>query len=368
MKRILALDGGGIRGVFTLQILARIEELLREEHGRRDLVLADVVDMFAGTSTGAIIAAFLSWGLPVCEIERLYVARGPQMFSRVAWHRRLNSKYRAETIADFFREFFYEEAEGVRTAALLESRRLRGTLLVVMRNASTGSPWPVSNNPGARFNDAALPDCNLKIPLWQLLRASTAAPTYFPPEQIRLGAQQHVFVDGGVTPFNNPSLIAVLMATLPQYRMSWPSGRESLHVTSVGTGSVRHKLPRKVIEKINIVDQVRFTIPALIGSVSAQQDMLCRVLGDCVYGDELDLEVGSLHAPTLLPPQEQKFTYARYDLRLDAAKSMRGRRALSGAETELDNVKLIPLLQKIGRQYAAEHVRLDHLHGRASRM
>jgi patatin-like phospholipase/acyl hydrolase len=62
MKRILALDGGGIRGMFSLQILARIEELFRQDRNEPNLVLADVFDFIAGTSTGAIIATFLALG------------------------------------------------------------------------------------------------------------------------------------------------------------------------------------------------------------------------------------------------------------------------------------------------------------------
>ena len=365
MKRILSLDGGGIRGVFTLQVLARVEELFREESGRRDLVLADVFDMFAGTSTGAIIATFLSWGTPVREIERLYVAHGPQMFSKVPWYRRIKSKYRAEAIAGFFRDYLCEDSDGQRRPALLGSSRLRGTLLVVMRNATTGSAWPISNNPAAVYNDPTLPHCNLLIPLWQLLRGSTAAPTFFPPEQIQVGGRRHVFVDGGITPFNNPALLAVLTATLPPYRMCWSAGRDRIHVISVGTGSVRAKLARKIVSKVNILDQICFTIPALLGSVSVEQDLLCRVLGDCIHGAQLDSEVGALDSATLLTPREQKFTYARYDTALDVPQPGISR-ALSGAETELDNLALIPLLQKLGAEYAARHVQPEHLHPRGA--
>ena len=76
--------------------------------------------------------------------------------------------------------------------------------MMVMRNATTDSPWPLSNNPKAKYNDAARADCNLKLPLWQLVRASTAAPTYFPPEVVRVG-RDFIFVDGAVTMYNNPA-------------------------------------------------------------------------------------------------------------------------------------------------------------------
>src|SRR5580704_9873175 len=142
MKRILALDGGGVRGIFALQVLARIEQLFREEHSKPDLVLEDVFDMFAGTSTGAIIAACLAWRMPVAAIERLYLEHGKEMFAKQRWYHRWKTKYRAETIADTFKGIFYEDTPG-REPAVLGSARLRKMLLVVMRNASTGSPWPV---------------------------------------------------------------------------------------------------------------------------------------------------------------------------------------------------------------------------------
>src|ERR1700689_3546724 len=88
MKRILAIDGGGIRGIFALQILLRIEELFRREQNRPELVLADVFDMFAGTSTGAIIATLLSWGKSAAEIEKLYVNYSAAMFCREKWFHR----------------------------------------------------------------------------------------------------------------------------------------------------------------------------------------------------------------------------------------------------------------------------------------
>ena len=363
MKRILALDGGGIRGVFSLQVLARIEGLLREHHGRPGLVLADVFHLIAGTSTGAIIAALLSWGLTVAEAEALYIRHGPQIFARAPWLMRWKTKYRAEAMARFFRETFHDQDTGA--PALLGSRRLRTMLLVVMRNASTGSPWPVTNNPAAVFNDRSLPDCNLDIPLWQLLRGSTAAPTFFPPEEIVLSNRRHLFVDGGITPFNNPALLAALVATLPCYRVGWPAGRERLHLVSVGTGSLRSRLPeRKLARQVNVFDQISFLIPALIGSSMVTQDALCRVLGDCVHGAPIDAELGALDCPSLLGAAEQKFTYARYDLALDA-QTPTGKR-LSRADTQLDNLRAIPVLQELGRGYAREHVRVEHLFPRAA--
>ena len=77
-KRILALDGGGLRGVLTLGMLREIETLLRARHGDDpDFRLCDYFDLIAGTSTGAIIAAALSLGMSVDEVHGHYMQAGP---------------------------------------------------------------------------------------------------------------------------------------------------------------------------------------------------------------------------------------------------------------------------------------------------
>jgi len=197
-KKLLAIDGGGIRGVLALEVLQKIEDLLKTKSGRSDFRLADYFDYIAGTSTGGIIAAGLSIGMSVGEILEFYQEAGAQMFVKANLLRRLRYKFEDEPLAKKLKEVF-----AINTT--LGSEKLQTLLLLVMRNATTDSPWPISNNPYARYNDSARPDCNLQFPLWQLVRASTAAPTYFPPEVIVLAGakprerKEFVFVDGGVT-------------------------------------------------------------------------------------------------------------------------------------------------------------------------
>ena len=82
-KRILALDGGGLRGVLTLGMLREIETLLRARHGDDpDFRLCDYFDLIAGTSTGAIIAAALSLGMSVDEVHGHYMRLGQLVFKR----------------------------------------------------------------------------------------------------------------------------------------------------------------------------------------------------------------------------------------------------------------------------------------------
>jgi len=375
MKRILSLDGGGIRGVFSLQILKRIEEIFRQEHGKPELVLRDVFDFFAGTSTGAIIATFLAWGKSVAEIESVYVDHGKEMFDRAQWYARLKAKYNPETITNFLQKQFCEEdgrpatlgtgkfyASGRNNRS--EDELPKTYLLVVMRNASTGSAWPVNNNPKAKYNLRTHPQCNLDIPLWQLLRASTAAPTFFPPESITLGQDQDrgtsIFVDGGITPYNNPALIAALMATLPRYHMNWESGPDKIQLVSVGTSQARTRLEKEEAERVNLLDQLTHVVPALLHSVGMGQDLLCRVLGDCVHGEEIDSEIGDLvggFGP--LAAHEKKFTYVRYNQTFTAKEVTEAERATK-MPFALDNLQLIPHMQEAGRAYAKNHVRRGH--------
>ena len=221
-KRILALDGGGVRGVISLQILARIEELLRASTGNGALRLAEWFDFIGGTSTGAVIAACLALGLETREVLRFYQDAGPAMFHRSELVERLWHLYDQDPLAAKLREILGAETT-------LGSERIQTLLMIMMRNATTDSAWPVSNNP-RRAN------CNLRLPLWQLVRASTAAPVYFPAERMRIGGSRFLFQDGGVTPSNNPAFQMFVMATASPYRVNWKATRKDLLVVSVGTG------------------------------------------------------------------------------------------------------------------------------------
>src|SRR5208283_3167133 len=87
-KRILSLDGGGIRGVLTLEFLEVIEGKLRDRYKNNTLLLCDYFDLIGGTSTGSIIAAALACGLSVSELQTLYSNLGTAVFDP-AWYEKL---------------------------------------------------------------------------------------------------------------------------------------------------------------------------------------------------------------------------------------------------------------------------------------
>lgn len=87
-KKILAVDGGGIRGMIAVEVLAH-ENLLQHELGRGpDFVLADYFNFVAGTNTGAIIAACISLGMKMADVRAFYVGSGREMFDKASLLRR----------------------------------------------------------------------------------------------------------------------------------------------------------------------------------------------------------------------------------------------------------------------------------------
>jgi hypothetical protein len=359
-KRLLAVDGGGIRGVLALEILAEIERQLGG--GRPEFRLSHYFDYVAGTSTGGIIAAGIARGLAVAEIMEFYESAGAQMFAQANLLDRLHYKFKDEPLARKLKEVF-----GART--VLGSPGLQSLLLLVLRNATTDSPWPISSNPFAKYNARERSDCNLDLPLWQLVRASTAAPTYFPPEVIKVGPRQLVFVDGGVTMYNNPAFQLFLMATLDRYwplapegRRGWASGRERMLLVSVGTGTSSGARSGLDPDEMHLLFNLTSIPGALMGAALSEQDFLCRVFGDCLSGDPIDREVGDLvGAAGPLAQADKLFTYVRYNAEL----SQTGLAELGCGDLEpqrvqrLDAVDAIPELRRVGRA-AARKVRKEH--------
>lgn len=360
-RRVLALDGGGIHGLFTLEVLAELETRLRATHGagRAEWRLCDYFDLIAGTSTGGIIAAMLAWGHAVAEVQELYLKSAGDIFARAHWYQRFKYKFTDDKIAARLRVMF-AEADG--TPAKLGSERLRTLLLVTMKNGTTGSAWPICNHPESRYNDKKTRGAasNLEIPLWQVVRASTAAPTFFPAQEIVVMGKPQQFLDGGVTPYNNPALIAANFALLPEYGLCFPAGEERLLVVSIGTGRREMRYGTGEIQDMSILSHAVSVIQTLMDEVAVEQDMLCRVLGRCRFGSAIDRELGDLTRPD--PAQPRRFSYVRYNHTYSGAEVEAACRAHRCAWA-LDALALIPVIRAAGARYAREQVDLAHFRG-----
>jgi hypothetical protein len=355
-KRILALDGGGIRGIYTLRILARVEALLRETTGRADLRLADWFDFIGGTSTGAIIATALALGMEVEAIARFYRGSAAAIFHRTGLLRRCWARYDAEALARLLREVYGAETT-------LGSERVRTLLLLTLHNVTTDSPWIVTNHPRAVYNDRRRANCNLDLLLWQLVRAATAAPTFFPVEPIGLGGSGFRFEDGALTPFNNPAFQMFLTATAAPYRIGWPTGAEQLFVMSVGTGGETQARPREGWLGRHLIEIATSTPRVLIGGAQVREDLLCRLFGECRFGLPIDRECGDLlGAPA--PGAAKLFRYVRYNAPLDAvALKACGVDAPLDELRRIDSIRQLDALALLGQAVADSQVRAEHWTG-----
>jgi predicted acylesterase/phospholipase RssA len=364
--KILALDGGGIRGILTLEVLARMEEMLAKATGGGTAFrLCRFFDYVGGTSTGAIIAAGLARGMSAKELLEFYQKTGPKMFDKQFILKRWNALYKSKPLKKELQKVF-----GAKTT--LKPDDLECLLLTVTRNRTTDSPWPISSNPQAKYNDTSRKDCNINIPLWQIVRASTAAPVFFSPEVVWWDPQDDskafVFVDGGLTPYNNPAFLLYRMATEPAYRLNWASGEDKLLVISVGTGAAAALVEGVDDPDRGLLGNVAALPSALMYAAMVDQDTNCRLIGRCVHGAPLDREVGDMiprdDGGKMIPLSQdlgRRFLYARYNADL----SREGLDALGLNDIKpknvqkLDSVDYIPDLRKVGRKLAKE-MKIEH--------
>jgi hypothetical protein len=373
-RKILALNGGGVRSIITLQILHTIEQQLSDTlRAGVSFRLCNYFDYIGGTSTGAILAAALALGMSVSELTSFYLDTLPEMYEHSSLMNRVKFFYTADPLKAKLQEVLGADT----TLADLKS-----LLLVVTKNVTTDSPWTISSNPDAKYNDPTRRDNNLRIPLWQLVRASTAAPVYFPPEIIQWdpsdSSKTFVLVDGGMTPYNNPAFLLYRMATEAAYRLNWPSGESNLLIVSIGTGAAESSGATSAILNRNIVSNVSGIPGDLMYGMLMDQDINCRTIGRCTYGAHLDREMLDLvprqltdgmsvdeqYRAQLVPLTTdlgRRFLYARYNADL----SRKGLDALglpaidADKIQKMDAVENISALMEIG-QVAGKEVDMAH--------
>jgi predicted acylesterase/phospholipase RssA len=358
-KRILALDGGGLRGILTLGVLEKIEDDLKLRHNAGDeFRLSDYFDLIAGTSTGAIIAAALAMGWKVKDLSEMYFKLGKEVFEKSLLRK---GPIRAR----------YDEAELIKQLqgvygknTTLGSPKLLTGLLVVTKRHDTSSWWPISNNPrgkyfGHRSTDDSKTLANSEYPLWQVVRASTAAPSFFDPEPIEIGTSKTAkvtgeFIDGGMSPFNNPALMAVMYSTLEGYRMNWPTGADRLLVVSVGTGRAD-----KQVKKAAVAAELALKgLLGLMDDCAAMQEILLQWMSTSRTARMMDREIGDLQHDLIAPAA--LISYLRYngDLGVDAVKALLPKlkdekiRSL----TEMDAPENMKTLYDLGKLTAARDV------------
>lgn len=349
-KRILSIDGGGIRGALALGFLARLETLLRERHGNQAAFrLSDYFDLIGGTSTGAIIATCLSLGMSVKEVQTLYTQLGGAIFGKkTAWFQRWRAKFSPQALESALHKTLKDRT--------LSSSDLLTGLCIVTKRADTGSTWPLLNHPNGAFYEH-----NKGILLRQAVRASAAAPTYFHPEQVEVGRGEFgAFVDGGVSMYNNPALLLFLIATLKGYPFHWQTGEDQILLVSVGTGISAPRFSIKQVMNNRMWNWARQVPDMLMRDASAQSHLLLQYLSRSPTRSVIDLEVNNMQHDLLggVP----QLSYLRYNVGLETNQLQH--LGITGADVgalgEMSDARNITMLETIGQRAAAQLMHEAH--------
>lgn len=390
-KRILALDGGGCRGIVTIAFLEQIETQLREVTGRPKLVLSDFFDMIGGTSVGSMLATMLALGHDVAEIKARFLEWAPEIFDGRLSPLLNMRRFEAGRLTRLVKRVVKEETLG--------SPLLKTGLTIVAKRVDTGSPWVLSNNRLMPYFEDKIDAItgkrligNRHYKLWSLIRASTAAPFLFTPIEFQIledreNPEKGTFVDGGISPYNNPALQMVLMAGLPAYNLDWPMSHNDLLVISIGTGHHRTRTVRRSKRSFgarfmsgvaslidgNLAGDIREahfavqTLRSLVADGEIFSLKLLQALSHPRFSWKIDSEIGTLDKQLLggktgtIPPL---FSFQRYNLPLelglveaqyDVAATPKEREALY----EIDNPAILDAAYKMAREAAGYQVSID---------
>jgi len=356
-KRILALDGGGVRGAISVAFLERIETILSERLGT-EIRLGDWFDLVGGTSTGALIAGALALGFRTDQIKEFYLRLAPKAFQPTRWGIPL---FQAKFNADGLRAEILKIVQD----RLLSSTDLITGLCVVTKRMDTCSPWIVANNPNAPYWGAGdTHDANQNYSLATLVRASTAAPHFFDPEVFPISKdQQGLFIDGGVTPFNNPSLALFQMATFDPFGIGWPTGPDRLSVTSIGTGTYRPSFAYADEGVGRFAKLAYYALMSLMTDAETFTLAQMQWLGECLTKWKINSEVGTLCDQ--VPQGGKMFQFMRYDVKLET-KWLHDELDLKVSDSDaerfrcMDNPAIVGEIYEIAKLAAAKQIKPEH--------
>lgn len=224
--KILSLDGGGIRGVYTAELLRLCEERFGGGVG-----VARYFDMIAGSSTGGIIALGLGLGIPAREIIGFYENDGRHIFPplpvrlpgrlRARWEWLNGPKLKHHALEEALKHRF----EG----HLLGDSVVRLVIPAFMMPKTEIAVFKTDHHADFRHDHST--------PMWKVARATSAAPTYL--KGLEHEPSGRIFIDGGVWA-NNPVMVALVDA-LTAYDIT----PEQVEVFSIGTGNAPFELSKR---------------------------------------------------------------------------------------------------------------------------
>ncbi|HEY1068141.1 MAG TPA: patatin-like phospholipase family protein [Pirellulales bacterium] len=268
--RILSCDGGGVRGLMTAVWLTRLEQKL----GGR---LRDHFDLVAGTSTGSILACAVSHGIPAEDIVSMYLQHGREVFPPLSdrffgrLQRTLSDGVSAPKYDGIGLETVLQRVFGKTSFGDLE---IRPTLVV---------SYDTFNRQALVFKNTR--DIFASLPVWEVVRASCAAPVYFPGHVMKIGRADVPLIDGGVVA-NNPTACAVAEAV----RCNWEAhgsdgpGIDDFVVASFGTGQTTRQIGIPQVRGWGGAEWILPVIDVIFDGVAGSVDYVAKqLLGDESY-------------------------------------------------------------------------------------
>lgn len=233
MKKILTIDGGGIRGIIPGQVLVALEKKLQDRTGNPNARLAEFFDFFAGTSTGAILACIClcpsredpqKARFSAQQAVDLYMQHGEEIFNVNLWQKikaangYLDEKYTAVALEKYLTNYFGE---------LKLSELLKPCIVTAYDIEKRASHFFAQH-------DLAIKGEGADFLVKDVCRATSAAPTYFETAFVRsLSGVSYPLIDGGVFA-NNPALCAYSEV---RNAVDNPTAQD-MFLVSVGTGSM----------------------------------------------------------------------------------------------------------------------------------
>jgi hypothetical protein len=309
----------------------------------------------------------LALGYAVSEIKKLYRELADEVFKRPFWRFGIIvSKFPEEPLEKALETYLGKDVT-------LSSDKIQTGLMVMTKRLDTGSPWPLHNSPfGPYFNPkpgTGTAIANKDFLLSRIVRASTAAPHYFEPERISVAMASDgtsvdgAFVDGGVSPSNNPALQLLMLAALEGYGFRWPLGADSLLLVSVGTGTFSKRLGTDEVMGKPAAELAFRSLLTLMDDCDALNQTLLQWMARTPVRWEIDREIRKLENDRLC--KHELLTYLRYNAKLEPewlrkSVGMEMIEAKVKELAEMDKPKNVADLAEVGRRTAEAQVNEDH--------
>ncbi len=208
---ILAVDGGGARGIYPAQLLAQLEEAT-------GIQARECFDLLAGTSTGSIITSAVATGISMKEVVSLFEEEAPRIFKKrpipAVILQLLHSKYDRKPLQDVVERYLPDVTLG----------QVQTPLMIPSADIGTGSVHVFKSGYLRELGESYNRDG--RVLLRDAIMASCAAPTFFNPKEVGT----YLLADGGIWA-NNPSILALIEAL-----SKFNKRIEEVRILSIGTG------------------------------------------------------------------------------------------------------------------------------------